>query len=188
MVQKLGLVRRGMKITTLPLSQIHPSWRGSLIPSAFDALTRGMERERNRLSGLSFLTLTFRQEYDYDGLMEDLQLLKGFSDEATAIHYVEQLTEQALSASLAAPSYGNYRWRHDPSRDNERLKAKHESSLVRCVHLRSFKILNDSGYDSKHFQFEVVCVNHPSVFGPDLLTYYDAESEWVAYFISKGEE
>ncbi len=177
-----------MKIATLPLSQIHPSWRGSLIPSAFDALTRGIEREKSRLSGLSFLTLTFRQEYDYDGLTENLQLLEGFSDEATAVHYVEQLTEQALSASLAVPSYGNYRWRHDPSRDNECFKAKHESSLVRCVYLRSFKVLNDSGYDSKYFQFEVVCVDYPSVFGPDLLTYYDAEPEWVAYFISKGEE
>jgi len=177
-----------MKIATLPLSQIHPSWRGSLIPSAFDALTRGIERERNRLSGLSYLTLTFRQDYDCDGLMEDLQLLEGFSDEATAIHYVEQLTEQTLSASLAAPSYGNYRWCHDPSRDNERFKEKHETSLVRCVHLRSFRVLNYSGYDSKYFQFEVVYVNYPSVFGPDLLTYYDAELEWVAYFISKGEE
>ncbi len=176
-----------MKTTTLPINQIHPSWRGSLIPSAFDALTRGIERERTRLFGFSFLTLTFRQEYDYDGLMEDLQLLQGFSDEAAAVRYVDQLAKQALPASLAAPSYGNYRWRHDPSRDNERFKAGHESSFVRCVHLRSFKILNDSGYDSKYFQFEVLCVSHPSVFGPNLFTYYDAESEWVAYFISKGE-
>jgi hypothetical protein len=177
-----------MQITTLPLGQIHPSWRGSLIPSAFDALTHGIERERIRLFGLSFLTLTFRQEYDYDGLTEYLHLLEGFSDEATAIHYVEQLTEQTLSASLAEPSYGNYKWRHDTSRDNERFKAKHESSLVRCRHLTSFKILNDSGYDSKYFQFEVLRVNHPAVLGPDLFTYYDAESEWVAYFISKGED
>ncbi len=159
-----------------------------MIPSAFDALTRGIERERSRLSGLSFLTLAFRQAYDYDGLSENLELLEGFSDEAVAIHYVEQLTEQALSASLAAPGYGNYVWRHDPSRDNQRFKANHESSLVRGVHFRSFKVLNDSGYDSKYFQVEVVRVNYPAVFGPDLLTYYDAESEWVAYFVSKGEE
>jgi len=177
-----------MQITTLPLSKIHPSWRWSLIPSAFDALTRGIERERIRLIGLSFLTLTFRQEYDYDGLMEYLQLLEGFSDEATAIHYVEQLTEQTLSASLEEPSYGNYKWRHDASRDNERFKAKHESSLVRCIHLKSFKILNDSGYDSKYFQFEVLGVNYPAVVGSDLFTYFDAEAEWVDYFISKGEE
>lgn len=180
-----------MQMTTqplIPLSQIHPSWGGSLIPSAFDALTRGIERERIRLFGLPFLTLTFSQDYDMDGLMEYLQLLEGFSDEASAIHYVEQLTEQTLSASLGKPGYGNYKWRHDASRDNERVKAKHESSLVRCIHLKSFRITLDSGYDIKYFQFEVLCVNLPAVVGPDLLTYYDAQNEWEDYFISKGKE
>jgi len=177
-----------MKITTIPLNQIHPDWEGSLIPSDFDALKRGIERERVRLFGLPFLTLTFRKEFDYDGLMEYLQLLEGFSDEATAIHYVEQLTEQTLSASLVAPSYGDYIWRHDASRDNECIKARHEGSLVRCIHLRSFRITLDSGYDIKYFQFEVLCVNHPGVLGPDLFSYYDAESEWVDYLKSKGKE
>ena len=177
-----------MQTTTLPLSQIHPGWRGSLISSAFDALKRGIERERVRLFGSSFLTLAFCQDYDLDGLMEYLQLLEGSSDEATAIHSVDQRTEQALAASLAEPSYANYKWHHDVSRNNDRFKAKHESSLVRCIHLRSFKVLNDSGYDSKYFQFEVLRVDQPAVFWPDLFSYYDAESEWVAYFISKGEE
>ncbi len=178
-----------MQITTLPLNQIHPSWRGRLIPSAFDALTRGIERERIRLFGLSFLTLKFHQDYDMDGLAEYLQLLEGFSDEASAIHYVEQLTEQTLSASLGEPTYRNYcKWRHNTSRDNERIKAKHEGSLVRCIHLKSFRITLDSGYDIKYFQFEVLCVNLPAFIGSDLFTYYDAESEWVDYFISKGEE
>jgi hypothetical protein len=172
-----------------PLSCIHPNWRGSLIPSAFDALTRGIERERTRVSGSNYLALTFRREFDYDGLMEYLQLLNGFSDEVTAIHYVDELAAQALSTSLTAPSYGERRrWRHDPSRDNERFKDKHESPLVWGVHLRSFKTLNDSGFDSIYFQFEVVRVNDPSVIGPDLLSYLDAESEWVDYFISKGKD
>ena len=177
-----------MDVTTLPLSQICPSWRGNLIPSAFDALTRGIERERKRLFGLSFLTLTFHEEYDYDGLWERLHLLEGFSDEETAIHYVDQLTERTLSECLAEPSYGDYRWRRDASRDNERFKANHETSVVRCRHLRSFKVLNDSGYDSEYFQFEVLRVNHPAALGPDLFTYLEAEFEWVRYLISKGRE
>jgi len=175
--------------TTLPLCQIHPSWRGSIIPSAFEALARGIERERNRLSGSAFLALTFRQEFDYDGLTEYLELLRGFSDEAVAIHYVEETAAQALTASLTTPSYSEHRrWRHDQSRDNERFKEKHESPFVRGVHLRGFKTLNDSGFDSIYFQFEVVRVSDPSVIGPDLLSYFDAESEWVDYFISKGKD
>lgn len=176
------------EIITLPLSEIHPTWRGSLIPSAFEALKRGIERERIRLSGSSFLTLTFRQEYDLEGLTQYLQLLQGFSDEATAIHYVERLAEQNLSASLAEPSYGKYKWRHDASRDNKRLKAQHESSLVQCLYLRSFEVLDGSGYDSKGFQVEVLRVNHLAVLGPDLFTYLDAENQWVCYLISKGKE
>ena len=173
----------------IPLSQIHPSWGGSLIPSDFDALTRSIERERIHLFGLPFLTLTFRQDYDMDGLEEDLQLLEGFSDEANAIHYVEQLTEQTLSASLREPVYRNWnKWRHDAPRDNERFKANHESPLVRCIHLRSFRITRGTGYDIKCFQFEVLRVNLPEVVGPDLFTYYDARFEWQDYLISKGKE
>ena len=172
-----------MQISTLPLGQVHPSWRGSLIPSAFDALMLGIERERMRFFGLPFVTLIFRQEYDYDGLTVYLQLLEGFSDEANAILHIEQLAEQSLSESLAEPSDGKYKWRHDVSRDNERFKAKHESSLVRGIHLNSFKILNDSGYDTKYFQFEVLRVNHPAVLGPDLFMYFDAEDEWASYLI-----
>jgi hypothetical protein len=100
----------------LPLNQIHPTWRGSMSPSAFEALKRGMERERNRLSGSVFLVVAFRQEFDYDGLEEDLQLLEGFSNLEEAIRHVDQLTEQALSESLAKPStYGSWIWRHDAS-------------------------------------------------------------------------
>jgi hypothetical protein len=175
--------------TTLPLSRIHPSWQGSLIPSAFEALTRGLERERTRLSGSALLALAFRQEFDYDGLTCYLELVKGFRDEAAAIHSVEEAAGQALSTALTAPSYSQHRrWRRDPSRDNERFTEKHESPLVRGVHLRSFKVLNDSGFDSIYFQFEVVRVSDPSVIGPDLLSYFDAESEWVDYFISKGKD
>ena len=138
---------------------------------------------------MPFLTLTFSQDYDIEELEEDLQLLEGFSDEASAIHYVEQLTEQTLSASLREPVYRNWnKWRHDASRDNERVKANHESSLARCIHLKSFRITRGTGYDIKYFQFEVLRVNPPAVIVPDLLTYYDAQSEWENYFISKGEE
>ena len=46
----------------------------------------------------------------------------------------------------------------------------------------------EHGYDIKKFRFDVLRVNLPEVIGPDLLTYCDAESEWVDYFLSKGKE
>lgn len=149
---------------------------------------RGMERERVRLAGASFLTLAFRREYDYDGLREYLQVLDGFSDEADAVHEVERLAEQHLAAALAEPGHGRYQWRHDVSSNNKRFKANHDSALVQCVYRRSFEVLNDSGYDSKQFQFEVLRMDPRAAFVPDLVRYFDAEAEWVQYFISKGKE
>ncbi|TFH34608.1 MAG: hypothetical protein E4G99_09155 [Anaerolineales bacterium] len=175
-------------MSTLALSGIHPGWRGSLISSDFNALTRGIECERARLFGLSFITLRFVQDYDYDGVAESLQLLEGFSDEARAIQYVDQMAEQALTASLAEPRWRSSDWHLYVSSDYLRIQPDQEGSLVRCVHQRSFKMTLEHGFELKNFRFEVLCVELPEVIGPDLFTYCDAEAEWVDYFISKGEE
>jgi hypothetical protein len=171
----------------LPLSQIHPSWTASMTPSDFDVLTRGIERERARLIGMPFLTIRFNKELDYDGEEESLELLEGFSDEASAIRHVDQLADQTLTAYLEKRGHHNT-WNHDVSRDNARYVANHESSLVRCVHLRSFHITIDTLWEQKGLQFEVLSVDLPEGIGPDLLAYYDAEWEWQRHFVSKGKE
>ena len=176
-----------VQIPNLPLGQIHPSWKGSLSPADFDVLTRGIERERTRLLGLPFLTLRFNKDVDYDGLDDSLEILEGFSDEASAIHQVDQLAEQTLTAYLARRGYGNT-WRHNVSRDDLRIESNHEGPLVRCIHLRSFEIALDTGYNSMNFQFEVLSVDLPAGLGSGLFAYYDAQWEWQQYFISKGKE
>jgi hypothetical protein len=59
-----------------PLVGVCPSWKGNLIESAFQDLLRGMERERSRLKGSSHLAMTFRREYDLDGLTEYLEIVR----------------------------------------------------------------------------------------------------------------
>lgn len=177
----------GAAMNRIPLSRIHSNWRGSFVPSAFEAVKRGIEREKARLHGSTFLALLFRQEYDYDGLTERLELLKGFPNEASAVQYVEQLAAQELATSLGEPGSCGNAWRRNASREDKRFKPNREGARVRCAKLRSFEIKKDTGYDSKRVQFEVLHVDPVETVGSELLAYFDAESEWVDYFISKGK-
>jgi hypothetical protein len=178
-------VERAMPQDTLPLNQVFSGWSGQRIPSAFAALTRGIEREKARLSGLPYLGLMFRREFDYDGATEYLELLRGFSDQGAAVHYAEELAAQILADSLAeSPD-----WRVDTSWDNARVKPAHDGASVQCAHLRSFRVFDgSSGFNSKYFQIEVLCVDPLDGVGQNLFAYLDAGDEWVSYFISRGKE
>lgn len=173
---------------TEALSQIHPAWRGHRIPSAFAALARGIKRDRIRFEGVRFLALCFRQEFDWDGLTEGLQLLEGFEDEISAVHFVDQRIDLELFAALTDDGRADKGWRRDVSRDNERFKANRDSYFVRSAYLRSFKLLGRSQRDSKYVQCEVLRVDAPAVVGPALFSYFDAEAEWVDYLVARGEE
>jgi hypothetical protein len=151
-----------------------------------DAVERGIECERSRLAGHPYLTVQFTQVYNYDGLDENLQLLDSFADKKSAIRFVEQFSEQTLAESLGPGKYKPGNWQHDRSYDNRRFKPARQSSHVKGVHLKSFRTVSDSGYDSKKVQFEVLNLSSSSSFGPELFNYYDAESEWRYYFRSKG--
>ena len=177
-----------MAALTIPLSLVHVDWQGHLIPAAFDACQRGIELERNRLAGASYITLAFRREFDFDGLTEYLDLTEGFSELSAAVRFVNDLAMRTLPPALAEPGYGHYTWRHDARRDNERFIAGHESTLVKCSYLRSFRVLTDSGYDSKYFQFEVLTISSPMIVGAPLFSYLMQEQEWVCYFVAKGSE
>ncbi len=151
-----------------------------------DGVERGIECERSRLAGHPYLIVQFTQVYNYDGLDENLQLLDSFADKKSAIRFVEQFSEQTLAESLEPGKYKPGNWQHDRSYDNRRFKPARQSSHVKGVHLKSFRTVSDSGYDSKKVQFEVLKLSSSSSFGPELFNYYDAESEWRYYFRSKG--
>jgi hypothetical protein len=171
----------------LPLSRICPAWNGRLIPPAFAAVLEGLRRVRARLGNRPFVALVFRQDFDSDGLGGTLELLESFSDRAAAVDFVEKAAETALAAALAEPSYGPYRWRlDDPPGASSRFKRGPAGTAVASVHSRTFKLVNGSGYDSKHFQFEVVRVTGGEAVGPALFTFIDAEPEWTSFLSSKG--
>jgi hypothetical protein len=151
-----------------------------------EILTRGMEREKTRLAGSAFITLTYNRDLDYDGFTESLELLDGFTVMAEAIQCVDQLANEALAESLEKLTYKDSKWRHDESKDNAGIMPNHEGLLVRRIHLRSFLLTDDSMYNTKQVLFEVLCATLPEAIGPELFAYYDEKAEWEAYFVSKG--
>ena len=175
-----------MQSTTISLDIIHSGWRGFLVTSSFDTLMRGLEREKARLLGLPFITFCFKQAYDYDGLTESLELLEGFSEQANAIAYLDQLTEESLAEALLEPGLGNSKWQDNVLRDNLFVKPCLPESVVQGIYHRSFELSLDTGYDKKNFMFEVLHISIVDAIGTDLFNYRDAESEWVNYFMSKG--
>lgn len=186
-----------------PLSRINPGWLGGIIPSAFAALERGIESEKSRLAGSAYLTLLFRKEYDIDGLLDYIDLLDGFSDEADAIGYIDRLAEQTLKEELESGNWLSRIRRHEADQDNKRFQRRRDNPQVRGVYLRSFAIRGDSCFESKYFQFEVLRIGGGEVIGPALFDYFDEAAnehapdpswafgvtrQWTSFFIGKGKE
>jgi hypothetical protein len=177
-----------MTSSTLPLNSVCPTWTGQLIPSAFAALNRGIDKERARFRGKPFVVVAQRHEFDFDGLTEYLELLEGFVDQPPAILYARQKAEGALSRELSEPSYGDYQWQLVEARQPYPFNLPcPESSTVNRVFSDSFKVANGSGYDSKYIGFEVLYVTSAEIISPELFSFLKAESEWVSFLISRGE-
>lgn len=172
----------------IALSKIFGNWQGSLVQPAFEKLCRGIEKENERFKGSSFIVLCFRQEYDYDGLNEYLDLLDGFADKKDAFLFAAKSCDHALREAITQPSYGNYQWCADSTQSNKRFVPGYENQWVKCVYLQSFKVANGSGYDFNYYQFEVLQIDSPQVVGEALFSYLQQKSEWVSYLIDKGQQ
>ena len=77
-------------------------------------------------------------------------------------------------------------WVLDQSILQERRKVSHDNDHVAGLKLLSWKAKNQHGFSSIYLQIEVVQIRDQDVIGKELLRYWDAESEWVSYFIERG--
>jgi len=176
-----------MRPELVPLSSVCPCWTGSLIPSAVEALRRGLERERERLRGKPFVVIATRHEFDYDGLAEYVELLDGFSAEDRAVEYAERSAEVARRSTLAEPSCGRYRWQVVEGAWSPLFDDRQDCEHVRRVFRERLKMANGSGYESKYFEFDVLHVSATEIVGPELFAYLGTESEVTWYLIRLGE-
>lgn len=91
-------------VPVLPLKNICPIWNGSLIPTEFAALLRGIEREKARLHELRFLAFRFRREIVKRVVLMSVEILDGFPDQASAVRSTDQAAAEALAA-ISEPWY-----------------------------------------------------------------------------------
>lgn len=169
-----------------PLAGICPDWKGSLIESAFLDCLRGIESEKYRLHGATQLILEFRSEFDIDGLTEYLAIHGGFTDAKAADIFSHECIEARKKEITTQLGDGMDDWVLDPGILQERRKSSHDNDRVTGLKLLSWKAKNRHGFSSIYLQIEVVQIQDQDVIGKELLGYWDAESEWVSYFIERG--
>lgn len=169
-----------------PLAGICPDWKGRLIESAFLDCLRGIEAEKSRLHGATHLVLEFRSEFDIDGLTECLAVHRGFNGAKAAEDFGRECIHKRRNEITTQLGDDKDYWVLDPEIRQERRKASHDSDLVTGLKLLSWKAKNRCQFSSTYLQIEVVLIRDQNVIGKELLGYWDAESEWVSYFIDCG--
>lgn len=169
-----------------PLAGVCSEWKGRLIESAFRDLLRGIEAEKSRLHGTTHLVIEFRSEFDIDGLTEYLTIHGGFTDAKAADDFGYECIDARKKEITTQLSDSKDDWVLDPGILQERRKACHDNDHATGLKLLSWKAKNRQGFSSIYLQIEVVQIRDHDVVGKELLRYWDAESEWVSYFIERG--
>lgn len=169
-----------------PLAGVCSEWKGRLIESAFQDLLRGIEAEKSRLHGATHLVIEFRSEYDMDGLTEYLTIHGGFTDAKAADDFSQESVNARKKEITTQLGDGKGDWVLDPVILQERRKTCHNIEHVAGLKLLSWKAKNRHGFLSIYLQIEVVQIRDHDVVGKELSRYWDAESEWVSYFIERG--
>lgn len=162
----------------LPLSAVCPSWRGSLIPSSFEALNRGLQRLRDRTRNLPFLVLRYRREVDYDGLVEYIDLPQAFATMAEGVARVERLMADTIEAT---PD-----WNMVKVEAPFRLPMDSSVRSIRIVYSRGCRFQDGSGFNSLTTECHVLEATASEVIGPELLGGVASQTEWVAFLRAEG--
>jgi hypothetical protein len=169
-----------------PLAGVFSGWKGSLIESASHDLQRGIDAEKSRFHGAKYLVLEFRSEFDIDGLTEYLTIHGGFNDFKAANDFSHECVHARKNEITAQLGDDKDDWVFDLAILEERRKTCHDNDHVAGQRLLSWKAKNRHGFSSIYLQIEVVQIQDQDVIGKELLGYWDAESEWVSYFIERG--
>jgi hypothetical protein len=179
---------KGTKLSnTLPLSQLFGFWKGNLIASAFQALQRGLDKERQRLGACQYIVIELTREFDYDGLWERIKLLQGFDAPTLARQFVDNSFAAALDKALAEPRK-NSPWMLEQSKNDQVFAQRNSVAGVHCDYLRSFKVGCDSAYEMRFVQFEVIALPIASGLSEQFFGYLGHEHEIVRYLMNIGGE
>ena len=172
-------------IRTLALSSICPTWRGQLIPSAFAAFQRGMDKEKARFIGKSFVVLKWRGLFDYDLYWNDCKFLEGFDDKFAALEYARQQVEIALTLALQEPDHP---WQLVSRTTPSSHPLRPDTCTICSVFSESFKVNDGTAYFSREVEIEVLHVSDNEIIGASLLSFLERESSSLtSYFIERGE-
>ncbi len=101
-------------MTTLPVSDLVPSWKGGLIPSAYEALVEGLRQERARFKSSRYIALSYVAEMHYDQDLKRIHFEAGFEDVEDTTIYCTQILQQRKREALIRIGPKSASWQPSP--------------------------------------------------------------------------
>lgn len=154
----------------LSMASFAPGWNFELIPEVHEKVRLGHEVENLRLRGSRFVAVVLCQEFDYDGLTEDILLLAGFAELEEAQRYADWEVERRIRAERSRS--GREKW----------LLTGGRSGLHQALHQPSRRISDGTGFNSCYVTVGVFPAGEEAALDGSLLTAIDHNWELSRYF------
>ena len=174
------------KNTLVSASTILPSWSGRYVTSFIAAVEYGLQTERRRLQGNSYVVVASRDLYDYDGLTQYVDRVEAFPSKELALAFVHQASKAALEEALDTPTYGSYKW-HQVDECPTLFFTRYEQPQVHVIGSERLHLENGSGFDLLYIEYLVLHIQASEPLGNELFAYLGAEYEVMRYLSEQGE-
>lgn len=151
-------------------------------------LLAGLASERDRLGTRPYLVAVYRQEFDYDGLTEYVELLESFEDLRDAENYAEREAAQRLSSHLSgdSPYCDGKRWALVPDAEMRELHDASDASGLRTISEQTYKVISGD-YDRIYCSVRVIGPFSGKVVDQGLIDFVNQRFEMWGFFVRAGE-
>lgn len=147
-----------------------PGWNFELIPAAHEKVRQGYEIESWRLKGSRFIAVMLRQEFDYDGLSEDVLKLGGFAELEEAQRFADWEVRRQIKAEHAKP--GRDSWQ----------RTNGGSALPKALHRPASRLSDGTGYNSCYITVGIFPAGEARALDGAVITAINHNWELARYF------
>jgi hypothetical protein len=97
-------------MTTIPLSNLVPAWRGDYTPEAYAAVEKGLRHQRARFLLERYLVISFVFALDYDGCFDHIYFDAGFRNPEDAAITCPRVLKHRMQEALIRAGTATMNW------------------------------------------------------------------------------
>ena len=169
-----------LAMNTKPNSDIIPSWRGQLIPDAWEDVRYGIEKIRSRIHGHRFVTVVLQRSLDFEGLSEWIYIGWAWSTLEEAQAFASEELDRNVALHVRARNDAEKPW--FKYEDLGILRWPDVSIWPTEGPVSRVKWGDGSGYNSEEFLAAIFAVDPTNPMADDLFTALGHETEWISFF------